>query len=128
VQIVTGRAATGLPVLGQDASALPLYVEHYLPHEILEWGGVVRDMFPETCRSLDRAGIPLDAFVRFWFREPRETDQAYDFFLLKIARFVEFVREVLPDAAETAEREAAALRDAYAMANEPVAASLNVNR
>jgi hypothetical protein len=119
-QIVTGRTAASLPVLGQDASALPLYVEHYLPHEILEWGGAVREMFPETCRSLDRAGIPLNEFVRFWFHEPRETDQAYDFFLLKITRFVEFVCEVQPDAAETAQREAQALREGYQAACEKV--------
>jgi hypothetical protein len=111
--IVTGRAKDGLPVLGQDASSLPCYVEHYLPHEILEWGGVVRDMFPETCRSLDRAGIGLDEFVRFWFREPRPDGQTYDFFLLKVTRFVEFIREALPDASETAEREAQVLRDGY---------------
>ena len=119
-QIVTGRAATGLPVLGQDASALPLYSEQYLPHEILEWGGVVREMFPETCRCLDRAGIPLNGFVRFWFREPRASDQAYDFFLLKITRFVEFVREALPAASDTAGREAQTLRDGYHAACEQV--------
>jgi uncharacterized protein (UPF0276 family) len=117
-QIVTGRATDGLPVpvLGQDASALPLYVEHYLPYEILEWGGVVRDMFPETCRNLDRAGIPLDGFVQFWFREPRESSesgQAYDFFLLKITRFIEFIREELPAASGTVEREAESLRSGY---------------
>ena len=124
-QIVTGRAATGLSVLGQDASALPLYSEHYLPHEILEWGGAVREMFPETCRCLDRDGIPLNGFVRFWFREPRapgETAQAYDFFLLKITRFVEFIREVQPAASDTAEREAQALRDGYQAACEQVGA------
>jgi hypothetical protein len=112
-QIVTGQAKDGLPVLGGDVSTLPLYVEHYLPHEILEWGGAVREMFPETCRDLDRAGIALDGFVSFWFREPRESGQAYDFFLLKIARFIEFIREVLPDSLDTAEREAQALRDGY---------------
>ena len=119
-QIVTGQATTGLPVLGQDASALALYVEQYLPQEILEWGGAVREMFPETCRSLEQAGVPLDEFVRFWLREPRETDQAYDFFLLKIARFIEFIREVLPDSLDTAEREAQALRDGYRAACEVV--------
>ena len=117
---MTGRAKDGLPVLGQDASALSYYIEHYLPHEILEWGGAVREMFPETCRSLDRAGIALDAFVRFWFRESRESGQAYDFFLLKIARFVEFVREVLPAALDTAEREAESLRSGYEAACEQV--------
>jgi hypothetical protein len=119
-QIVTGRAAQGLPVLGGDASALPLYVEHYLPHEILEWGGAVREMFPATCRDLDRAGIALEEFVSFWFREPRESGEAYDFFLLKIARFVEFIREVLPGVLETAEHEAAALREGYQAACEQV--------
>ncbi len=120
VHIMTGRAAEGLPVLGQDASALPLYVEHYLPHEILEWGGVVRDMFPEACRMLDRAGIPLHAFVSFWFREPRDAGQGYDFFLLKIARFVEFVGEALPDALGTAARESDSLRAGYEAACEQV--------
>lgn len=121
-QIVTGRATDGLPVLGGDATALPLYIERYLPQEILEWGGAVRDMFPESCRRLDRAGIALDGFVRFWFREPRATDAAYDFFLLKIARFVAFIREALPDALATAEREAQALREAYHAACEQVGA------
>jgi hypothetical protein len=120
VQIMTGRATDGLPVLGGDASALPLYTEHYLPHEILEWGGAVRELFPETCRNLDRAGIVLQDFVRFWFREPRANDRAYDFFLLKIARFVEFVREVLPDSLDTVQREADALRSGYATACEQV--------
>jgi len=123
--IVTGRAKDGLPVLGQDASALPLYVEHYLPYEILEWGGVVRDMFPATCRSLEQAGIALDGFVQFWFREPRESEdsgRAYDFFLLKITRFVEFVREALPAASETAGREAESLRAGYQVACEQVGA------
>lgn len=119
-RIVTGQAKDGLPVLGQDASALPLYIEHYLPHEILEWGGAVRELFPETCRDLERAGIQLNAFVRFWFRAPREAAQAYDFFLLKIARFVEFVREALPASLDTAEREAELLRSGYEAACEQV--------
>jgi uncharacterized protein (UPF0276 family) len=122
VRIMTGQVEDGLPVLGGDASALSLYVEHYLPCEILEWGGTVRDMFPETCRSLDRAGIALDEFVRFWFREPRETGETYDFFLLKIARFVEFVREVRPDSLDTARREAGALRSGYEAACEQIGA------
>ncbi len=121
-QIMTGRAAQGLPVLGQDASALALYVEQYLPQEILEWGGAVREMFPETCRDLERTGITLDKFVSFWFREPLKTGETYDFFLLKIARFVEFVREVLPASAETAQREADVLRNGYATACERVGA------
>lgn len=117
---MTGRATGGLPVLGQDESGLAHYLGHYLPHEILEWGGVVRDMFPDTCRELERAGIPLNDFVRFWFREPRDAGRAYDFFLLKISRFVEFVGEALPAALGTAEREADSLRAGYEAACEQV--------
>lgn len=119
-QIVTGRATDGLPVLGGDVSSLPLYVRQYLPYEILEWGGAVRGMFPETCRQVDAAGVPLDAFIQFWFREPRMTDQSYDFFLLKIERFVEFIRETMPALAGAVEHEAQILRDGYQAACEVV--------
>lgn len=119
-RIVTGQATNDLPVLGGDASALPLYTAHYLPYEILQWGGTIRDMFPETCRSLDQAEVALDEFVRFWFREPRASRDTYDFFRLKVARFVEFVREVHPAALAVAEREAEALQSGYALACEPV--------
>jgi hypothetical protein len=77
-------------------------------------------MFSETCRGLRQCGIELEDFVAFWFREPRPITQAYDFFLLKIERFVEFVRERAPGLTACVEQEAARLRTAYAEANEPV--------
>ena len=55
-------------------------------------------------------------------RRRRANDQVYDFFLLKITRFVEFVREVLPAASGTAVREAQALREGYQAACEQVGA------
>lgn len=125
-RIMTGQLTGGLPVLGGEGSGLSLYRDHYLPHEILEWGGAVQHMFPETCRQLERAGLTLDGFVRFWFREPRAMDQTYDFFLLKLARFVEFVREALPLAVATAEREAELLRAGYRAACEAVEAPRGV--
>ncbi|MBI5410725.1 MAG: DUF692 family protein [Nitrospirae bacterium] len=113
-QIITGRMQAGrLPTCGLEPGALEVYSRVYLPHEILHWGGDLRDMFPEICRRLDRAGIALESFVGYWMREPRRSLAPYDFFLLKLDRFVDFVREVFPEAAETAERETVELKKAY---------------
>ncbi|MBM4123547.1 MAG: DUF692 domain-containing protein [Nitrospira sp.] len=119
-RLVTGEAGDAGPTLGMEPEALEFYRRTYFPHEILHWGGELREMFPETCRQLDRAGLALETFVRYWVREPRPALAPYDFFLLKVERFVEFVREVLPAAAQGAEREAAELRGAYQTACEPV--------
>jgi hypothetical protein len=63
--------------------------------------------------------VSLDRFVAFWFREPRPLSDTYDFFLMKVERFVEFVHEVAPELRSIAEREAEELRRAYRFANEP---------
>ena len=76
-------------------------------------------MFPESCRRLSSRGVPLSRFVPFWFRQPRPLSGTYDFFLVKIARFLEFVREEAPELDRVAEREADELRLAYHLANEP---------
>jgi hypothetical protein len=98
---------------------LEFYRSRYLPHEILQWGGNLEDMFVETCRRLGRRNVSLDRFVAFWFREPRPLVGTYDFFLLKVERFVQFVHEVAPELQGVAEREAEELRQAYRLANEP---------
>ena len=112
--------AAVLPALeGELVNVVP-YRCRYLPDEILTWGGRIEDMFPETCRALDLAGHSMMGFVAHWFREPRQADVPYDFFLLKLERFQAFVSDVLPEALPTAAREAADLRTAYASANELV--------
>lgn len=98
---------------------LDLYRSFYLPYEILHWGGKVEDMFVESCRRLRTRDVSLDGFVAFWFSEPRPFSGIYDFFLLKVERFVEFVHEVAPELQDIAEREAEELRCAYRFANEP---------
>lgn len=98
---------------------LDLYRFVYLPYEILHWGGKVDDMFVESCRCLRERNISLDGFVTFWFSEPRSFSGIYDFFLLKVERFVEFVCEVAPELRDIAEKEAEELRCAYRFANEP---------
>lgn len=99
---------------------LETYRKVYLPYEILHWGGDVEAMFPETCRLLtERAGC-FTRFVSFWFREPRLLSRSYDFFLLKVERFLEFVHEDAPELDEVAAREADDLRQAYQFANQPV--------
>lgn len=122
-RVVSGRVQPGetaLPVGDQDLICLEHYRRAYLPEEILDWGGTLRDMFPETCRRLDAEGIPLVSFVTFWFRAARPVTAPYDFFLIKMDRFVEFVRECLPQAAQQAQREAETMRDAYCAANDLV--------
>ena len=75
------------------------------------------DMFPETCRGLRQERVALDDFVPWWFQRPRPADRPYDFFLLKIDRFVEFVGEQAPALLDLARREAEVLRQAYEDAN-----------
>jgi uncharacterized protein len=101
------------------AEELDRYRTGYLPHEILHWGGELEDMFVESYRRLRERGVSLEGFVTFWFREPRPSSGPYDFFLLKVERFVEFVCEVAPDLQSMVEREARELRLAYRSVNEP---------
>ncbi len=103
---------------------LDRYRSVYLPHEILHWGGDVDAMFPATCRELAARAVALSRFVSFWFHAPRAIAGAYDFFLIKIERFVEFVHDVAPELDTVVSGEAEALRRAYAAANEPVASTM----
>ena len=56
----------------------------------------------------------------FWFSRPRPEQEDYDFFLLKIDRFVEFATQVCPTTANTVRAEAEELQIAYRAANEPI--------
>ncbi|HEX8749904.1 MAG TPA: hypothetical protein VF732_02235, partial [Nitrospira sp.] len=122
------RVATGqqLPTgpewqaVAADPAGLDRYIHDYLPYEILHWGGAIAEMFPETCREMHEKEIPLDDFVPWWFEVGRALDRPYDFFLLKIDRWLEFVIERAPGLLSVAEREATVLRTAYADANETV--------
>jgi hypothetical protein len=127
-QIASGQKAPTGPEWREtvgDPIGLHRYIQSYLPHEILYWGGELREMFPDTCRALAEADVALSDFVAWWFGTARATDRPYDFFLLKIERFLEFVTERTPDARVGAEQEGDMLRQAYAQANdvaEPVMA------
>lgn len=112
--------AGDLALFGGSLDDLNRYRETYLSHELLHWGGELKDMFPKTCRLLGEAQITVDRFIPFWFERPRPQQEDYDFFLLKVDRFVEFVASVCPSAASAATDEAEGLRDAYRVANEPI--------
>jgi uncharacterized protein (UPF0276 family) len=112
--------AGALALLGGSPDDLDRYRKAYLPHELLHWGGELKDMFPNTCRLLEETQITLDRFIPFWFEKPRPAQDDYDFFLLKIDRFVEFVTSGCPSARTTVREEAEELRAAYRAANEPV--------
>jgi uncharacterized protein (UPF0276 family) len=107
-----------LPAAWLDPDGLQQYRQEYLPHEIMHWGGDLEEMFPRTCRDLQQDG-KSSAFVAYWFREPRCVPHAYDFFLLKVDGFVNFIAEALPASLATARREAQELRTAYRAACMP---------
>ena len=97
---------------------LHLYANKYLPYEILSWGGDVRVMFPNACAILDQYGISLKQFVQFWFAHPRSSESEYDFFLLKIEVFVEFIEQVFPAASSLVRQEAEFLAQGYRLASQ----------
>jgi hypothetical protein len=120
--VVTGRAEPEGPEWDHYPGykeGLALYRSTYLPYEILHWGGDVEAMFPESSNRLKGRGVAISQFVPFWFRQARPVSGSYDFFLLKIDRFLEFVHEEAPEVDSFAEREAEELRRAYHAANEP---------
>jgi uncharacterized protein (UPF0276 family) len=120
-QIISGQAPLTGPEwqeVASEATGLALYRTSYLPHEILHWGGELAEMFPQSCRALAEQGVCLTEFVAFWFRSPRPLTHSYDFFLLKIERFLEFVTERAPDVRGCVQQEGDMLRLAYAQANE----------
>ena len=122
VHVLLGKAEPRGPEWNQDPACthdLDLYQSLYLPYEILHWGGAVEDMFVDSCRRLRERGVALEGFVAFWFSDPQPLADLYDFFLLKVDRFVAFVRAVAPDVGELAAKEAEGLRQAYRLANEP---------
>ncbi|MCA9500678.1 MAG: DUF692 family protein [Nitrospira sp.] len=103
-------------------NGLLVYASQYLPYEILSWGGDVRVMFPNVCDLLDQYGIALKQFVDFWFAHPRTSEPEYDFFLLKIDVFVEFIGQVLPVASFLVEQEAELLAQGYLLASQGASA------
>jgi uncharacterized protein (UPF0276 family) len=120
-QIISGHASVTGPEwqdVGPEATGVSRYRTSYAPHEILHWGGDIAEMFPQVCRTLAERGIRLAEFVAFWFRSPRPLTHPYDFFLLKIERFLEFVTERAPDLGGRVQAESDILREAYAQVNE----------
>ena len=125
---VYARVASGQEVLessgiaslaeGVDLEGLHRYVTCYLPHELLCWGGDLAQLFPAIWKSLEKRGVTATDFVRFWFRQSRPVADPYDFFYLKLERWVEFVGEVAPDLLEQAQSEAGILRALHAELND----------
>ena len=120
-QIISGQAPITGPEwqeVAMEASGLTRYRTSYVPHEIVHWGGDLEGMFPQACRALAERGVCLTEFVDFWFRSPRPLTHSYDFFLLKIERFFEFVTERAPDMRVSVQQECDLLSLAYGQANE----------
>jgi len=103
---------------GIDPEGLHRYTTRYLPHELFCWGGDLAELFPAIWKLLEKRGVTVTDFVRFWFRQSRPVADPYDFFYIKLERWVEFVREVAPDLLEQAQREAGILRALHAELND----------
>ncbi len=130
-QVISGRAEPAEPNWTAPtacADDLDWYRTKYLPYEILHWGGDIEAMFPETCRELVGRQIALDGFVSYWFRLPHPVTRSYDFFDVKIDRFVEFVCEQASELKSLAQREASELRLAYQAANEAPPQSMGTDQ
>jgi len=118
VSVLTGKTQKtfkrGLSISNESEWGAQIYVDQYLPQEILRWGGDLSEMFPRSGEALKRQGVELERFVKFWFETPCSGQpMAFDFFLMKIHRFVEFVHAVLPGEATMVDQEANILREGY---------------
>lgn len=101
-----------------DRDGLTRYCTQYLPQEILRWGGDLTELFPSAWTVLEKRGTTGADFVRFWFSRPRPVAEQYDFFYIKLDRWVEFVGAVAPDLVEEVAREAGVLRALHAELND----------
>ncbi|HEY3197776.1 MAG TPA: DUF692 family protein [Nitrospirales bacterium] len=105
-----------------DCEGLRQYCTQYLPNELHHWGGDLEELFPKITRVLKERGVGQNDFVRFWFRHPYAVKEPYDFFYIKLDRWIEFVHARAPDLSEEAQRESMALRALHAEFNdEPLA-------
>ena len=120
-KIVSGQMQPTGPewqFIAESGIGLNRYTKEYLPNEILHWGGDLPEMFSETCRALAEQNIALGEFVAWWFQRVRPAEQPYDFFLLKIRHFAEFVCERASTIGPIVKKEASILRRAYAETND----------
>ena len=101
-----------------EAEGLTRYTTRYLPWELVMWGGDLKELFPRTWRVLEARGLTGEDLMRSWFRESRPVTEPYDYFYVKLERWVAFVREVAPDLAEDVAREAETLRALHAEFND----------
>ena len=99
-----------------NKTGMDVYRQDYLPYEIFEWGGNLNDMFPNTMQALESSGEQWKGFLRFWYSHPHSFQGPYDFFLLKVHYFVEFIRATYPQYLTRAVHEATDLRHGYALA------------
>ncbi|GJL64589.1 MAG: hypothetical protein NPIRA04_32430 [Nitrospirales bacterium] len=98
-----------------DIRELNSYRRYYLPHEISEWGGQLQDMFPRTFRTLEGSGLEMKGFLDYWYGHPQRVCEPYDFFLLKIHYFVEYIQAIYPSGADQVSQEAIELRNSYVL-------------
>jgi hypothetical protein len=82
------------PMFQGSENALPQYRTDYLNDQIVNWGGVVEEIFFETCKELKGEKIEMNEFVSFFHQTLLPPKTEFDFFKIKLDRFKEFVYEI----------------------------------
>jgi len=98
-ELLTGRISSPIePVPMKFRSGSPSDLEHfhsdYLRNQILHWGGIIPELFPETCLRLTNMSVGLNEFVRYFYETPGTPCRPYDYFVWKIERFRDFIRDL----------------------------------
>ena len=111
----------------ENWNSLSIFQKDYLKEQILNWSGVIEEIFSETCKILKEEEINIENFVSFFHSTPLPIESRYDFFLIKLDRFKEFVysisKEIPPgvrsNLLSTLEKEYQDCRDGYLSFNPP---------
>jgi hypothetical protein len=98
-RLITGRAVPEKSTLAamvklENPEALENYRNDYLKDQILNWSGIVEEIFCETVLEMKKAGIELDQFISYFHQEPLPLETEYDFFKIKLDRFKAFIIEM----------------------------------
>ncbi|MBI1824666.1 MAG: hypothetical protein HY200_09645 [Nitrospirae bacterium] len=77
----------------ENQDALHNFQRDYLKDQILNWSGIIEEIFSNTVTELKKEGIDLNKFVSFFHQEPLSLKTEYDFFKIKLDRFRVFVTQ-----------------------------------
>jgi hypothetical protein len=95
-ELVTGRTpeeeSSLLPMIRKGyPDALRAFKQDILREQVMCWGGVISEIFRDTCRLLEEIDVDPEEFVDFFYGTAVLPVERYDFFKIKLDRFKRFV-------------------------------------